>query len=613
MKNTFPFYLFLFVLGMYLTQAQNAIINTSDSLYNLSRDKDLLVNQRIDHINAAIKLTDNDTLKLKYLSYKVAIYGNNNSYENAISVSQNLFNQAQKVNDTFYMAKANYKLGLNYKNQHIYDSAYYYFHIANRCFSQIKDTLNWSKSLNNLGYLNYINGDYYNSEKQSVDALKLVPESNWKLRYQLHMQLGISSRELRDYDSAKMWYLMALKNSRNSIDSSNTYNSLGVKEQYLGNHNQAIHYFKKALLIETNNTDNQLRIRSNKTYSEGILNNEMAVSNLIDLSQQRFNNSDLLGSYSSTIHIVKLLLYQRKKNKAISYAQKAYQLALEINSAETKIESLGYLIIQFQTEIKEKENLQLKADKAEQLLLTEKANTRNWFLVLGLLALAVSAFFIYKRYKSEAKAKQIISEQKTQIEKLQKEFHHRLKNDFRSINSYIGLVQRQFTDTDIKERLNELKNRVTSMFKVHEILLQEDDITQVKAQPYLLELSQNVEDKYSNENIEVTCNVDKAETIVADKAIPFGIVLNEFITNSYKYAFDEKGGEIRINFKSDNDNHYLTLKDNGKGLPDDFNIENLRSLGMSIIPMFADLHDGSYQLDGSNGVSLTLTLPKKVA
>ena len=234
-------------------------------------------------------------------------------------------------------------------------------------------------------------------------------------------------------------------------------------------------------------------------------------------------------------------------------------------------------------------------------------------MALGLLALSISAFFIWRRYKSEAKAKHIISEQKIQIEKLQKEFHHRLKNDFRSINSFINLVQRQFSDTEFKERLNELKNRVTSMFKVHEILLQEDDITQVKAHPYLLELSQNIKEKYKDQNIKLTCNVDETETIIADKAIPFGIILNEFVTNSYKYAFDKDGGEITIDFKSDKDNHHLTLKDNGKGLPKDFNIDNLRSLGMSIIPMFADLHDGSYQLDGTNGVSLTLTLPKKVA
>jgi two-component sensor histidine kinase len=267
---------------------------------------------------------------------------------------------------------------------------------------------------------------------------------------------------------------------------------------------------------------------------------------------------------------------------------------------------------------KEKENLQLKADKIEQELLTQKANTRNWLLVLGIIASLISAFFIWRRYKSETRAKEIINiqkenieRQKDQIEKLQKEFHHRLKNDFRSINSFIGLVQRQFSNTEFKERLNELKNRVTSMFKVHEILLQEDDITQIKAQPYLLELSQNVEAKYEDCNIILKCNVDNTETIVADKAIPFGIILNEFVTNSYKYAFDEKGGEITIDFTSDENNHNLILKDNGKGLPKDFDINSLHSLGISIIPMFADLHDGSYQLDGTNGVSLILTLPKK--
>lgn len=324
---------------------------------------------------------------------------------------------------------------------------------------------------------------------------------------------------------------------------------------------------------------------------------------------QEYNINQLIKSVSKNLS--EIYLKQKKYDDAYKYLNMAYVYSDSLLK-ENYNKQIVEISTKYETEKKEKELAEQKVFTQKQEILTQKANTRNWFLAFGLIALSISAFFIWKRYKSEAKAKLIISEQKTQIEKLQKEFHHRLKNDFRSINSYIGLVQRQFTDTNFKERLNELKNRVASMFKVHEILLQEDDITQVKAHPYLLELSQNVENKYNNENIKVICNVDKTETIVADKAVPFGIVLNEFVTNSYKYAFDDNGGEIRIDFESDADNHYLTLKDNGKGLPDDFNIENLRSLGMSIIPMFADLYDGNYQLDGSNGVSLTLTLPKKL-
>lgn len=298
--------------------------------------------------------------------------------------------------------------------------------------------------------------------------------------------------------------------------------------------------------------------------------------------------------------------------QAFIYQKEAQEIAKDLFDTELNKQASN-LNMQYQTEKKEKQLAQQKLATQEQELLTQKATTKNWFLLVGLLALIFAASFIWRRYRSEAKAKQLIAEQKAQIEHLQKEFHHRLKNDFRSINRFISLVQKKFPDTEFQERLDELKNRVVSMFKVHEVLVNETDITRVNAGSFLRDLSNNVEKKYNDNSIKLICNIDSTETIVADKAIPFGIVLNEFVTNSYKYAFDETGGEIVIDFESDNTHHHLTLTDNGKGLPKNFDFDKLRSLGMRIIPMFAELHEGSYTLDGNEGVHLTLTLPKKVA
>lgn len=309
------------------------------------------------------------------------------------------------------------------------------------------------------------------------------------------------------------------------------------------------------------------------------------------------------------------LSYKENENfkKALEFHEMLTRLrdSLLLNDKYTK--QLAEANKKFQTEQKERELTEQKLATQQQQLLTQKANNRNWLLTIGLLGLLISAFFIWRKYKSESRSKAIITKQKTEIEKLQREFHHRLKNDFRSINSFISIVQRQFSDKEIVDGLAELKNRVASMFKVHEILLEDKDITQVKAQPYLIELTQNIEEKYNRKDIKIIVDVDDKETIIADKAIPFGIILNEFVTNSFKYAFDEKGGQINIGFKSDSQNHHLTIKDNGIGLPKDFDLNKLKSLGLSIIPMFTNLHGGSYELLGTDGVTLNLTLPKQVA
>jgi len=564
-----------------------------------------------DKLNlASLYHLTNQTDKAKKILKEVINYSEKKElYDLYLKATYNLTN--------FYLQNANYDLGLEFcKNslKHFdktkdYNTQTRIYALMSKIYSHLK---NHPKSL-----------EYALLGKEMInehDGIGLI------IKTLVYESLSEANFNLKNEEEGFKYYVKAIETSKKTFFYNGLINPLWIISSHI-----SISETKNKLLLERVYQDakeikgisNQINdqqsyysiqmILANLEYgSNKLKESQNLAQQIIDSSKSKTQKVDIETIKQAYYLLEKINVKNKDYKNAYINSEKRYTIrdSLYDNKYHNQLSSLD---VKYQTEKKEKQLAQQKIATQEQELLAQKANIRNWLLVIGLLAVLVSTFFIWRRYKTEAKAKHIISEQKTQIEKLQKEFHHRLKNDFRSINSYIGLVQRQFTDTNIKERLNELKNRVTSMFKVHEILLQEDDITQVKAHPYLLELSQNVEDKYSNENIKVTCNVDATETIVADKAIPFGIVLNEFVTNSYKYAFDENGGEINIDFKSDNDNHYLTLKDNGKGLPDDFNIENLRSLGMSIIPMFADLHDGSYQLDGSNGVSLTLTLPKKVA
>jgi two-component sensor histidine kinase/predicted house-cleaning NTP pyrophosphatase (Maf/HAM1 superfamily) len=338
---------------------------------------------------------------------------------------------------------------------------------------------------------------------------------------------------------------------------------------------------------------------------------QITLKKLLNVKNEAIEVNNIEICYLAEKSISQYYALKNENKKAFFHLTKSFIYKDSLSNRESKIINLAHKR-KFNEELKEKENLQLKADNIEQELLTQKANTRNWILGFGLLILLISVFFIYKRYKSEAKAKEIISKQKAQIEKLQKEFHHRIKNDFRSINSFIRLAQKKFPNTEFQERLNELKNRVTSMFKVHELLLEQDDVTQVKARPYFVELSENVKQKYQSKNITIDYKIDNKEVIIADKSVPFGIIVNEFVTNSYKHAFDGSGN-ILVNFYSDNSNHYLTLKDNGKGLPSDFDTENLRSFGMEIMPLLAEQYDGKFTLESNKGVAITVTLPKLIA
>jgi len=320
--------------------------------------------------------------------------------------------------------------------------------------------------------------------------------------------------------------------------------------------------------------------------------------------------------------IQKLLLAMTHENLSAIYEdQKRYRDALieykklyknEIDAYSTTIaDQANKYKIEFETEKKEKENLQLKADNAEQELLTEKANTRNWLLVAGLLVLGLSAFFIWRRYKSETKAKQRISEQKEMIESLQRELHHRVKNNLLIIDTFIVFAKKGMDDSVIREKLTELQNRIDSINFVHEQLYKADDVTQLNIKEYVHKLTQSIQDSFNNEKIKVEEKIDSGIYLNSNKAFSLGIIVNEFFNNSFKHAFNNiDDGLITISLKEERNNYMINLSDNGVGLPSNLDIDDLDSFGLDIMKISTKQLEGSFSMTSNNGATLAITFPK---
>ena len=257
----------------------------------------------------------------------------------------------------------------------------------------------------------------------------------------------------------------------------------------------------------------------------------------------------------------------------------------------------------YQTEKKEKENLQLKADKIEQEQLTEKANTQKILFGIGLLAslvtLVVFTFFYRKNKK-----------QKTIIESLQKELHHRVKNNLSIIDTFIEVAKEEFSDSKFETKLTELQNRIDSINEVHHQLYQSHDVTNLNLKKYIDTLAQNINTSFSDSNIHLKTSIDDDLNINADKSFSVGLIVNEFLTNSYKYAFDNADGEIQIGMKENKQHYELSLSDNGKGLPKDFDIKKIDSFGMRIMKLLTEQLNGTFNLSNSNGVTLQIKFPK---
>ncbi|WP_460616119.1 tetratricopeptide repeat-containing sensor histidine kinase [Hymenobacter segetis] len=188
-----------------------------------------------------------------------------------------------------------------------------------------------------------------------------------------------------------------------------------------------------------------------------------------------------------------------------------------------------------------------------------------------------------------------------------KEIHHRVKNNLQIITSLLHSQTIYLTDKAALSAIRESQNRVQSMALIHQKLYQGTQLASVPMQAYVLEIANYLIASFDSQHFVRT------ELAVADVeldvslAVPVGLILNEAITNSLKYAFPTRqAGIIRIELTRSVKTYVLSIRDNGVGLPADFNPQRSRTLGLSLIRGLSKQIDGRLQIDGQQGVCITL-------
>jgi two-component sensor histidine kinase/PAS domain-containing protein len=192
-------------------------------------------------------------------------------------------------------------------------------------------------------------------------------------------------------------------------------------------------------------------------------------------------------------------------------------------------------------------------------------------------------------------------------ETLLKEVHHRVKNNLQIISSLLNLQSETIQDADAKEKYRESLGRVKSMALIHELLYQTKNLSNLKANQYLNELVKFITETYNlNKKVSVKLSVDPLiKRIEMNKAIPCGLIINELVSNAFKYAFGKsKNGEIKIEFKVLKNhpfNYRLGVRDNGTGLPAKLNSLQPNTLGLQLVQSLTSQLDGELRIKNSNG------------
>jgi PAS domain S-box-containing protein len=217
---------------------------------------------------------------------------------------------------------------------------------------------------------------------------------------------------------------------------------------------------------------------------------------------------------------------------------------------------------------------------------------------------------ITERKRNEEKIKASLEEK----EVLLKEIHHRVKNNLQVISSLLRLQSRYITDPQILEMLQESQNRVQSMALVHEQLYQSADLSRIDFADYIHSLTSHLYQAYEGNAKRAKLLINVTPVLLnIDTAVPCGLIINELVSNSLKYAFPGNNmGNIQIDFQNSLDNPQelcLTVQDNGIGFPKAIDFRNSGTLGLRLVCSLVRQLVGNIELENDLGTMFIIKFP----
>ena len=210
------------------------------------------------------------------------------------------------------------------------------------------------------------------------------------------------------------------------------------------------------------------------------------------------------------------------------------------------------------------------------------------------------------RKKAEGQALAMLGEK----EVLLKEIHHRVKNNLQIISSLLSLQSGSSSEESLAKKFRDSQDRIRTMALIHEKLYQSSDLSHIDFGEYVGSLTGYLSRSYQVGG-KVRMDLDIPDiSLDIDVAIPCGLIINELVSNSLKYAFPEgQSGKIYISLAQGTGGYELTVGDDGKGLSQGFDFHTSPTLGLLLVNTLVEQLDGTMVLDGIHGTCFRITFP----
>lgn len=307
--------------------------------------------------------------------------------------------------------------------------------------------------------------------------------------------------------------------------------------------------------------------------------------------------------------------YLAKGNESLATTAllRHYQLKDSVQAA-ARYYAVKEVETRFKTREREKELALSRSEQAaqQQELIQKKRETV--YLTGGMVVLVFLIIALYSTYQTKKKQAQVLAQKNHQIEVLIKELHHRVKNNMQTISSLLGLQSYRVTDEQARSALREGQTRVEAMALIHQKLYLDTDLRAVDMEQYLTALIATLAQSYGYDPGVVKSDIAlEDKNLDVDVAIPLGLIINELIINSFKYAFEEVlKPELRVSLRRNEASQLeLLIRDNGKGLPEGAQDRNTGSFGLRLVQTLTRQLNATLQARNEHGAVFQIVFTGK--
>ncbi|NQY30818.1 MAG: tetratricopeptide repeat protein [Flavobacteriaceae bacterium] len=567
----------------------------------------------IDSFNKVIMESKHDTLvATAYYNLSEVLYLSNIDTlrvlcEKSVVICENNLNKNPrgklKYNFQKTLAGALNNIGYYYKTVGDISKGLEYYHKSLRIEELIGNKRGIAFSLNNIGGIYKTQGNTTEALEYHFKSLKIGEEiKDKKLIALLCNNIGYLYQGIDSLDLGLTYHLKSLKLSReinNKDRIGYSLNNLGSIYKQQGKISKGLEYYRNSLKIwkEIGNKKGTAKSLKNigELYSEVedlAMANKYAIESL-ELAQEA-GLPILIKEASGLLSAIYKKEYKWKE------ALIMHELYIVMRDSIQNIETEKEIIrkqARYQIENKQQE-IKLLSSKNEVQELKLNKNRILITLFSSLLGLSlVLVFFVFKSNKRKKIINKLLLKQNEAKATIIKEIHHRVKNNLHVVNSLLRRQSKDIKDEKVIDIFKMAQSRVVSMAILHEKLYNTDNIEKVSVKEHFEQLVNDLVKAYKlDTEIDIEFNIASL-SLNMDVLVPLGLIINELISNSLKYAFkDQEDGVIYLKLKKTlNESVVIIIGDNGSGIETNYNPES-DQMGTKLIQTFVRQLNGTIKL-----------------